>query len=284
MQDLRLWPLGARRRITGVLTDIDDTLATEGAITADALGALHALHAAGFALLAVTGRPAGWSAPFAAAWPLDGIVAENGAVLLSKKVQDGSQPAQTGHCALSKRYQQDAATRAANGLRLQAARQRIEREVPGAQPARDSSGRETDIAIDHGECKHLDSAQIAAVLRIMQAEGLQATVSSIHINGWIGGHNKLQGAAWAVRTLFGRDLLAERDCWAFIGDSTNDALMFEAFDQSTGVANIARFAPQLSHPPRYLAAGERGAGFAEFAHCLLAAKAPGKMAKRPLAQ
>ncbi|MDO8279250.1 MAG: HAD family hydrolase, partial [Burkholderiaceae bacterium] len=40
MQPLAQWPANARRTITGVLTDIDDTLTTEGAITADALQAL----------------------------------------------------------------------------------------------------------------------------------------------------------------------------------------------------------------------------------------------------
>jgi hypothetical protein len=30
-----------------------------------------------------------------------------------------------------------------------------------------------------------------------------------------------------------------------------------------GVANIARFVPQLSHLPRYVTRAERGAGFAE---------------------
>jgi len=37
---LNAWPADARRRITGVFTDIDDTLTTDGAITPDALQAL----------------------------------------------------------------------------------------------------------------------------------------------------------------------------------------------------------------------------------------------------
>src|SRR5437762_13758092 len=40
-------PLAALRGVAGVLTDIDDTLTTDGAITADALGALADLRAAG---------------------------------------------------------------------------------------------------------------------------------------------------------------------------------------------------------------------------------------------
>jgi hydroxymethylpyrimidine pyrophosphatase-like HAD family hydrolase len=167
--------------------------------------------------------------------------------------------------ALSKSYQLDAATRASNFTRMQQVLTRIERDVPGAIRSTDSAGRETDIAIDHSEFTHLPPPAIAQVVQIMQAEGLQATVSSIHINGWIGSHNKLQGAHWIVQTLFQRDLPQEMHCWAYVGDSTNDQLMFEAFDNSIGVANIKRFVPELKHLPRYIARSERGAGFAEVA-------------------
>jgi hypothetical protein len=45
--------------------------------------------------------------------------------------------------------------------------------------------------------------------------------------------------------------------------------MFQHFRHSVGVANIARFLPQLTHRPRYLTSGERGAGFTELAQALL---------------
>jgi hypothetical protein len=106
----------------------------------------------------------------------------------------------------------------------------------------------------------------------MQAAGMQATVSSIHINGWFGEPDKLAGARWILRALTGRDLDDEIETWAYIGDSTNDQCMFERFAQSVGVANIARFAPQLTHLPRYLTPSERGAGFAEMVQALLAAR------------
>ena len=48
--------------------------------------------------------------------------------------------------------------------------------------------------------------------------------------------------------------------------------MFEHFEHSVGVANIARFVAQLQHLPRYVTQGERGAGFAELVHHLLAAR------------
>ena len=72
-----------------------------------------------------------------------------------------------------------------------------------------------------------------------------------------------------VRELWGRDLLAELDRWLYVGDSTNDQVMFQHFAHSVGVANIRRFEAQLAHPPRHITQAERGAGFAELAHRLL---------------
>ena len=272
MHALKNWPLEARRRVTGVLTDIDDTLTTDGAITADALAALAALQAAGLHVIAITGRPVGWSTPFALAWPVDAIVAENGAAALFPD-KNASMSSNHGHCLLSKLYQQDEATRLANAGRMRQVARRVLREVPSASLSRDSAGRETDMAIDHSEFVHMPATQIAQALQIMHSEGMNATVSSIHINGWFGTHNKLDGARWIVRELLSRELDTEMDHWVYVGDSTNDQLMFEAFDNSVGVANVRRFEAQLTHPPRYITDGERGAGFAEVAAALLAARA-----------
>ena len=263
MKPLHAWPLAGRQSLVGVLTDIDDTLTTEGAITADALQALTALRAAGLSVMAVTGRPVGWSEPFARAWPVQAIVAENGAVALVREA-DGR---------LRKLYQQDAATRDRNFQRLQDVAHQIVQTVPGAQLAQDSAGRETDIAIDHSEFTQLPQACIEQVVAMMRAQGLHATVSSIHINGWIGDHDKLSGARWIVRELLGRDLDAEIARWVYVGDSTNDERMFAHFPNAVGVANIRRFTPVLRHLPTYVSDGERGAGFAQVARAVLDARA-----------
>ncbi|UJW81051.1 HAD-IIB family hydrolase [Hydrogenophaga sp. SL48] len=256
------WPQTERAGIHGVLTDIDDTLTTEGAITPDALAALHRLRAVGLPVFAITGRPAGWSEAFALAWPVNAIVAENGAVALWRGA-DG---------ALCKAWLQDEATRRANATQLQAVAQHILSALPHTRLSQDSPGRETDIAIDHSEFTQLDEATIAQVVRLMQDGGLNATVSSIHINGWIGGHDKLAGARWIVRERLGRDLDAELRRWVYVGDSTNDATMFGHCPHSVGVANVARFWDRLAHRPRYVTQRERGAGFAEVAQAVLSAR------------
>jgi hydroxymethylpyrimidine pyrophosphatase-like HAD family hydrolase len=205
----------------------------------------------------------GWSRPFATAWPLRAIVAENGAVMLWRDARG----------TLHVDFAQDEATRAANAARLQAAAARILAELPGAQLALDSAGRVTDIAVDHAEHARLDEAAIARVVALMHAQGMHATVSSIHVNGWFGAHDKWSGACWAVRERLARALPDEVDRWVYVGDSTNDQAMFARFALSVGVANLLDFADRLHTWPAWISAGARGAGFAELAAALLAARA-----------
>jgi len=250
----------AMRRAVGVFTDIDDTLTTDGAITPDALAALGRLRAAGLHVVAITGRPMGWSEPFARDWPIDAIVAENGGVAL---LRDGG--------TLRIEYAQDDTTRTRNAGRLREIAARVLAEVPGTSLARDSAGRVTDIAIDHAEHTRLAAPHVAEVVAKMEGAGMNVTVSSIHVNGWFGEHTKLSGARWITERLFGRALEPEIAQWIYVGDSTNDQQMFGHFPLSVGVANLLAFAGQLTVWPRYLTQGERGAGFAEVADALCAA-------------
>ena len=260
MKPLSSWPKSARQKIIGVFTDIDDTLTTEGAITPDALEALHHLKAAGLMVIPITGRPVGWSIPFASTWPVDAIVAENGAVALLHNPTTKQ---------VSKIYEQNEATRTYNFDQMQRIAQKVLKEVPDTVMAQDSPGRETDIAFDHSEFHKLSQDQIQQVLQLLKQEGMTATVSSIHINAWFGDHSKWHGAQWILKELTGRDLKQELDQWVYVGDSTNDQVMFEHFTHSVGVANIRRFENELKHLPQYIANQERGAGFAEFVNLLL---------------
>jgi HAD superfamily hydrolase (TIGR01484 family) len=259
MERLSSWPLSARQKIRGVFTDIDDTLTTEGAITTDALQALHQLKDAGLMIIPITGRPVGWSMPFASSWPVNAMVAENGAVALRNNIQTNQ---------VSKIYQQDLATRTHNFEQMQRIAQKVLKEIPGTVMAQDSAGRETDVAFDHSEFHYLSPEQIQQVVALLNQEGMTATVSSIHINAWFGDHNKWHGAQWIFKELTGRDLAQELDQWVYVGDSTNDQVMFEHFTHSVGVANIKPFENELKHLPQYITNKERGAGFAEVAKAL----------------
>jgi HAD superfamily hydrolase (TIGR01484 family) len=266
MKHLSAWPLEARRAVRGVFTDIDDTLTTEGAITDDALAALHALRDAGIPVITITGRAVGWCLPKIQAWPVVAMGAEAGAVLLLP-------PATGGDGQPQKRYPNDAATRARHQQRLREVSDQVLRAVPGLQIAPGADGRETDIAFDHNEHARLAPADLARVRQLLTDAGLTVAVSSIHIHGCVEPHDKFVGACWIVRELFGRDLHHELDRWVFVGDSANDEAMFRAFaNTSVGVANVREGAGGLQHWPAWITDSPRGAGFAEVARALLAAR------------
>jgi HAD superfamily hydrolase (TIGR01484 family) len=267
MQPLSAWPLDARRGLIGVFTDIDDTLTTHGSITPDALQALADLRAAGLQVIPVTGRHVGWCLPFlngsdtTPGWPVHAMVAENGAVAW---VPEGE--------GFAKRHQQDAETRRINAERMEAAGRDVMAAVPGLQRSADLGGRDTDISFDYNEFVHLPPESVTQAVALLQQAGMHTSVSSIHIHGCFGDFNKWNGACWIVRELLGRDLAQERERWVFVGDSGNDQAMFAQLPHSVGVANIRKVADTLTHRPRYVTQGERGAGFAEVAAAILAAR------------
>ena len=242
-----------------VLVDIDDTLTTEGKLTAQAYGALEQLQAAGKRVVPVTGRPAGWCDHIARMWPVDAVVGENGAFYFS--FHDGR---------LHKRFHAHAALLADNRARLDALAQEVLRDVPGCALASDQPYRATDLAIDY--CEDVPPLPMEAVQRIaflMQQAGLMAKISSIHVNGWLGDYDKLSMTRVLLAERFGLDLDACNARVVFAGDSPNDAPMFGFFQNSVGVANVRRFDALLSSKPKYVTSASSGAGFAELAAHLL---------------
>jgi HAD superfamily hydrolase (TIGR01484 family) len=256
-------PLAAldARAVGAVLFDIDETLTTEGRLTAAAYAALERLRDAGKRLVPVTGRPAGWCDHIARMWPVDAVVGENGAFYFG--LFEGK---------LVKRYHDDAPTRARSRALLAAIAERIVAAVPGCALASDQAYRESDLAIDYCEDvapRPLQDAERIALL--MREAGLTAKVSSIHVNGWFGAYDKLATTRLLFAERFGIDLTsgASRSRVVFAGDSPNDSPMFEFFENSVGVANVRRFEGLLAHPPKYVTQAASGAGFAELAAHLL---------------
>jgi HAD superfamily hydrolase (TIGR01484 family) len=242
--------------VRALLFDIDDTLTTDGRLTADAYAALEALKRAGRILVPVTGRPAGWCDHIARLWPVDAVVGENGAFYFWF---DGK---------MQRRYHDDAATRSRNLLKMKDISRNILSAVPGTAVAADQAYRETDLAIDYREdVPVLPLAAAERVAALMREAGLTAKVSSIHVNGWFGGYDKLAMSRRLFAERFGLDLDAANASVAFAGDSPNDEPMFGFFENSVGVANVRDF--RLSTFPRFVTAEKSGKGFAELAEHLL---------------
>jgi len=238
--------------VRALLFDIDDTLTTSGKLTAAAYAALERLQAAGKRAVAVTGRPAGWCDHIARMWPVDAVVGENGAFYFFFRQK------------LERRYLDPAEVRERNRQRLAKIGQDIVAAVPGCAIATDQAYRETDLAIDY--CEDVPALPLAAAERIaelMRGAGLHAKVSSIHVNGWFGDYDKLAMTRLLFREQFAIDLDRSRDAVVYVGDSPNDAPMFDFFPLSVGVANIRRFAGALPAAPKYVTSAASGAGFVE---------------------
>ena len=254
-------------RVRFVLADIDDTLTTDGVLTAQAYAAMERLHDAGLVVVPITGRPAGWCDHIARMWPVDGVVGENGAFWFRYDRQARR---------LIKRFLASEKARVANRERLHTLAERILSAVPGAALASDQLYREADIAIDYCEdVEPLAPAAVDHIVEIAQAAGATAKVSSIHINVWFGDYDKLGMTRTLFAECFDVDLDAGREQFVFVGDSPNDAPMFDFFPIAVGVANVCDFEGRIAHAPAFVTAGRGGAGFAELASCLLAAGATG---------
>lgn len=262
MQPFASIPAAALRRVRGVLTDIDGTLTTNGALPAAAYHALDQLARAGLHVIPVTGRCIAWAEILTRLWPVDAIIGENGAFYCH--LRDGR---------LVTRYLDDADTRVVNLARIRALGEEIVRAVPGCALASDQAWHAADLAIDHAEdVPALPADAVARIVAMMTDAGMTATVSSIHVNGWFGAHDKLSMSRLCVRELLDDDLDAQRDQWLFIGDSANDAAMFGHFPLSVGVANVREILPLLPVAPAYVTEAAGGEGFAEMVEGLLRAR------------
>lgn len=263
MKAIAALPAAVLRDIRGVFCDIDDTLTSEGKLTARAYAALERLHAAGKLVVPITGRPAGWCDHIARMWPVDAVVGENGAFYF---YYDGARR------KLVQRFLFDAQTRAANRDKMTAVRERILREVPGCALASDQHYREADLAIDFCEdVPRLPFDAVDRIVALMRAAGMTAKISSIHVNGWFGEYDKLGMTRTLMQERYGVDLARAQTHYLFVGDSPNDAPMFRFFTHAVGVANVADFGARLADAPAYVTTGRSGEGFVEVAELLLAA-------------
>jgi HAD superfamily hydrolase (TIGR01484 family) len=264
MRPLAEFPAEARGRIRGVLTDIDDTLTWKGQLPAIAYGALERLRESGLLVIPVTGRPAGWCDHIARMWHVDAVVGENGAFWFRYDRQAGR---------LVKRYVVEEKERTLRAQRMEAIAARILAEVPGSAIASDQPYREADLAIDFREdVTPLPMESVQKIVRIMEEEGLTAKVSSIHVNGWFGGYDKLSTARLMLREEFAIDVDRARDEFVFAGDSPNDQPMFAFFPHAVGVANVREMEELMTKLPAWITPSPGAAGFAELAAALLAGR------------
>jgi HAD superfamily hydrolase (TIGR01484 family) len=263
VKPLTAWPLQERASIVGVLTDIDDTLTTHGALTPGVLVALDALRNAGLRLLAVTGRPTYWALPLLKLCRFDGLVAENGASAFWRDRLGREQSL----------YYADQVTRAVHREKLNSFALVVRERFPQIQVADDAPMRIGDLAFDIGENQpRLPQGDVDALLRFIRDHGYFATASSIHAHASFVPLSKQVMTQRILEQAFGVDDASARASHVFVGDSGNDASMFAHYPHSVGVANIAQHLPSMPCAPAWISSKECGAGFAEIAEAILAGR------------
>ncbi len=249
------------RGLDGIFFDIDDTFSFDGKIYPEAYQALWNLKKAGYKLVPITGRPAGWCDFIARMWPVDAVVGENGAFYY--RVDDSLGK-------FIKRYVDDDIVREENRIKLLKIRDEVLSTIPGTALASDQHYREADLAIDFCEdVPRLGWDSIDQICDVFTRFGATCKVSSIHVNGWFGSYSKLDMTMTLARELWGIDLETDKKRFAYLGDSPNDEPMFEFFPFSIGVNNVMNFVDKMTSLPAYVTKHEGSMGFAETANIIL---------------
>jgi HAD superfamily hydrolase (TIGR01484 family) len=246
------------KRLTGLLFDLDDTLLDGSRLSEKAYSSLFRLREGGLVLVGVTGRPSGWAEVLARQWPVDGMVAENGAIacdLMGDRLR---------------LVDFAAGERVSRRARLEAIASELRNRFPWLRPTDDSAARRTDVAFDIGEHERVPAADITVVREAARELGARTITSSVHLHVTLDGANKAAGAARFLAARFGWDITASLGRLAYIGDSENDEACFSAFHTTIAVSNF-RGRPTVL--PRFVTRAPKGEGFAEAAALILARRA-----------
>lgn len=236
-----------------VATDFDGTLTKLGKITADLLQSLTDLADAGFAVLIVTGRSAGWVNALATYLPVVGAIAENGGVFFSH--QETDPPVILSAIADLSEHK----------LKLAQTFASLQGEFPQLQESLDNRFRLTDWTFDVQGLSHKDLQRIDASC---QEAGWGFTYSSIQC------HIKpaTQEKGRALQKLLSLQFPEySPEQVLTVGDSPNDESLFNSglFPISVGVGNLREYLPRLTHTPAYITQEPELDGFRELVRCLM---------------
>jgi HAD superfamily hydrolase (TIGR01484 family) len=246
-------------KIKFVLTDIDDTITTDGHLPSESYSAIWKLKQHHIKVIPVTGRPAGWCDMIARLWPVDGVIGENGGLYYRY----------FNHRMHRWNFANEQMQKL-NRAKLADIAVEIKQKIPNSAISADQFCRVYDLAIDFCEdIPQLSQDEIKSIVEIFHYHGAQAKVSSIHVNGWFGSFNKVTTAKLFLKNEFNLSDEEILNQCAYVGDSPNDEPLFENFKHTFGVANIAQFQNQMKFLPQYISKQKSGSGFCEIADIIL---------------
>ncbi len=247
-------------KIKFILTDIDGTLTgPDGRISPETYAMLWRLHEAGFIVIPVTGRTAGWASVAITDWPVDAIVVESGSVVYY--LENGSRKEFVHPSVPKDRY---------------SAHQKIidtaMKTNPKIKVSIDQYSRFNDLAFNYAEDEDdkLTFEEAREILKAVQEIGASGNISSIHINTWFGSYDKLPMSLLFLKEHYGIE--NPEECVIYFGDAANDEEMFGHFPLSCGVANFMKYADYIEKLPTFITTFEGGEGFCEAGNILLTVK------------
>ena len=255
LKALKSYDLGA---LGFILCDIDDTLTRDGYLLPNAYTALWKLHDAGYTVIPVTGRPAGWCDMIIRQWPVAAVIGENGAFAMIRT--------ESGYDL--RMHPSVASTEVKAGLKE--IEEYVCTSIPGIKPAKDQGFRWFDLALDFAEDPprfNMDTA--VKIKQLCEEKGAVAKISSIHVNTWFGNYTKLDMAGDLLSTLYNLEPEKQKEAVLFCGDSPNDEPMFAFFPLSCGMANIKDFLHLMKNKPGFITSRGYGDGFADVAEIIL---------------
>lgn len=260
MKNINEIPAEEAAKIKFILTDIDGTLTgPDGRIAPKTYAMLWKLREAGFTVIPVTGRTAGWAAVAITDWPVDAIIVESGSVVYY--LENGSRKEFVHPSVPEDRYSVH-----------EKIRETALAKNPKIKVSIDQYSRFNDFAFNYAEDEDdkLTFEEAKEVLEAVKAIGAKGNISSIHVNTWFGDYDKLPMSLLYLKEHYGIE--NPKDCVIYFGDAANDEEMFGFFPSACGVANFMKYAGFAKHHPAYITTFDGGEGFCEAAEILLTAK------------
>lgn len=152
-----------------VLTDMDETLTYQGRLQARTYESLEKLQDAGIKVIPVTAASAGWADQMARMWPVNGVIAENGGLFLTRN---------TNNNGVNRHYwHEDEFLN--NQQKLSEIQRRIQLKQPWLEVSDDQSFRLTSIAFKLPEV-HEQTQQLVEEL---EKNGCGYTINNLWVLG-----------------------------------------------------------------------------------------------------
>ncbi len=239
-----------RRKTEFIISDVDDTITSCGRLLPEALAALYLLRDAGKRIVLLTGGSAGWADVYARQWPVDAVIAESGALMISLE---------NGEIVYRKNP-------AINDDSYSSKRNAFLSGIPQRILSSDQYARLYDVAVDK---RRINDKQKEDIIRYAEGAGAFFSESSIHINIWFAPYDKWEGLKFFMSSLFSMDDEKIRERSIYLGDGLNDQPLFRQIPLSIGMNSIEKHRAEFTFLPRYITEADGGLGVMEVAESLI---------------